>query len=101
MGEKSVTLDVIFAEMQSANRAFADSPEGQALEDRVAAKMARERAAQDAYAATNPDTPYQTGQDAALRGEDRNPPDDLEGEAAAEWYSGYDYESDASFGEDS
>lgn len=33
--------------------------------------------------AANPDTPYRMGQDAALRGEDRNPPDEMEGEAAA------------------
>lgn len=93
MAGKRITMAEIFARKAAEAKAFHESPEGKAQAQRVAEKFARERAAQEAYAAANPRGPFEDGQDAALSNDEREPPSDLDDEARQAWLDGYDAEA--------
>ncbi len=72
---------------------YRETPEGKAEYE---AQLAHEKRMQEAdarWAAENPQTPFDAGANAAMNGEERWPPSDLEGEAEASWLDGWDSEA--------
>jgi hypothetical protein len=94
MTGKKMSLKELFDKKAAEMKAFVESPEGKAQHERFLASVAEERALLEAEMAANPQTPFELGQDAALRNEERYAPEDLTEEQQAEWLAGYDHEAD-------
>jgi hypothetical protein len=94
MTGRRVTLDELFAERAEELRRFAESPEGKAQAVRNHEKFQREEKARLEWEAANPRTPFELGSEAAENGDERNPPEELEGAAVLEWFAGYDEASE-------
>jgi hypothetical protein len=71
-------------------QAHEQTPEGRqevAERDALSAKM---READERFAIENPEDPFQEGSDAAITGDPREPPDELDETASILWLNGYD-----------
>lgn len=96
---KTMTLGELFARRAAdikaqiaAEDAYRLTPEGKAEHE---AKEAYQRRMAEADAqAWEARTPYQQGTDAACSGEEREPPEDMDDAAQAEWLEGFDAESE-------
>lgn len=83
------TMSELFAEEEAALLAAASTPEEKAKDE----QRMREATARAEARENEPNTvtdPYELGQDAALRCEANDPPDDLTDEDRAEWILGYE-----------
>lgn len=89
-----LTLDQVFQEYEEAMRRRVTTPEWKAMEARNHEKSQREEAARLKWEAENPPDPFELGRDAALRGEEREPPENMIGAAKADWLNGFDQEAE-------
>jgi len=90
MPQKYESLDQLFDAEARERRAYLDTPEGSAGFDRAMDKMRVER---ERFEALPAPTPYEEGQNAALRGDDRDAPAELDANQREQWLLGWDAEA--------
>ena len=90
MPAKYESLDQLFDAEARERSAYLDTPEGRAGFDRAMNKMRVER---ERFEALPAPSPYEEGQNAALRGDERDAPAELDTDQRTQWHEGWDAEA--------